>query len=440
MVVYHSLLGDPRLIELETQEDLRVFLDLLSSGKTDIEDDQLRPFFEVSDGSARSQLSERKSKYVQHLKEHINFLSLLTSEACNLGCAYCIAGENMRYAASRKAAVMTWKVAERAIDWYFSILRPGREGYVNFSGGEPLLNWHVVFKSLEYIDSKYSPLDRLKFSINTNATLIDESIAKALKYYRVDVATSLDGTPVSSDLVRIGKATGFGVSHQILKGWRILADIGHPISGYMATFNDRNITALDETVVEFAAGLGCSWVRVDCDVIHLLAYPVDELIDRIWRIYLRGKQLGVAVEGFWSSAAHNLLSHKPHREAAFFCGAVSGETVSVHPDGRLSACGFSSGRHGYVTDEKLLDWRMHEQLVSSYFPGERAFCKGCSIEGSCAGGCNIAREESFRSGTNAAIEYNCTIYRELTARLLKDYFLDLADGRHRCQLSAVHTH
>lgn len=230
--------------------------------------------------------------------------------------------------------------------------------------------------------------------------------------------------------MRIGKATRLGVSEKILAGWRNLADADHPVRGFMATFNDTNIHCLNEEVVEFAHAMGMRWLRVDCDVVHLLEFPVEEVIERVWRVYSRGKELGIDVEGFWSTAIHNLLSPDAKKIPTFFCGAVSGETISVHPDGRISTCGFSRANLGNISEPGSFNAERYEGLVSSYIPGEREFCRGCSIEGSCAGGCNIAREEAVAVRSTRAIEYNCRMYRELTHRLLiNDFRARSADER-----------
>jgi radical SAM protein with 4Fe4S-binding SPASM domain len=435
-VVHHSLLGRPQLVAFDSAEEREAFVSAVHGGPVESGIPALDSILAVDDAEARRATSAQRDKYLRRLPTRISFLSLVISEACNLGCSYCIAGANMAAAAAARTVSMSWETARRAVDWYFATVDPAGEPYVNFTGGEPLLNARLVSQVLAYVRENYAERFRnIRFSINTNATLITPEIARTLKEYAVDVATSLDGTPGASDLVRISKRTQIGVSEKILAGWRELAKAGHPVTGFMATFNDRNYQALNQTVVDFAREMGFQWVRVDCDVIHLLEIPPEEVVEKLWRIYHRGKELGVTVEGFWSTAVHNLLSPAEGQrhasgegpaKAEFFCGAVSGETVSVHPDGRVSACGFSRARLGHAIKGEMLSLADHLALVRSYFPGERAFCRGCSIEGSCAGGCNIAREESTSSGSDRVIEYNCKLYRELTERLLVDYFADTA--------------
>jgi radical SAM protein with 4Fe4S-binding SPASM domain len=442
VVVFHSLVGHPQLVEFEDSQQRAEFCENVAHGPVLSGIKELDAILELDDDEARTDARARGASYLRSLAGRISYLSLLTSEACNLGCTYCIAGENMRAATAKHGAMMKWNVAQRAVDWYVSTASQKAQLFINFSGGEPLINWNVVRQVLEYTKRTYPQhFERVRFTINTNATLVTHEIAGTLKEYQVEVGTSLDGTPDSSDLIRIGKATQRGVSDKILRGWKTLADVGYPVTGFMATFNDTNIVYLNKKVAEFAHEMGMKWLRVDCDVIHLLHYPIEKLTDQIREVYVRGKELGIAVEGFWSTAIHNLLSSTTEvTPCQFFCGAVSGETVSVHPDGRISTCGFSRAHVGNVVTGEFLSGGSLASLVKSYLPGDREFCKGCSIEGSCAGGCNIAREESRMSKDEQVMQFNCELYREMTRRLLVDHFRECAAGIRKARTSGPALH
>jgi uncharacterized protein len=259
-------------------------------------------------------------------------------------------------------------------------------------------------------------------SINTNATLVDQSVAAALSAKRVVISTSLDGVPAASDAIRVTKG-GLGASASVLAGWRKLLDAGCELTGFMATVNDKNFAQLDTGIIDFARQWGFCWVRISYDVIHLLHIPVGEAVERVWSIYKYGREQGINVEGFWTTPIHNLVhSTTGGLQKAFFCGAVSGETISVHPDGRVSACGFSSGSFGNIRRPQNLQWFKHRDLILSHHPGDRAFCRGCEVEGSCAGGCYISRELAAMTKDGSAIRYNCELYRAMTKRLLLHHF------------------
>jgi His-Xaa-Ser system radical SAM maturase HxsB len=77
---------------------------------------------------------------------------------------------------------------------------------IEFQGGEPILNWKVVKKIVEYAQSLNRHFKKnLEFVLCTNLTLIDESILKFLRDHRVIISTSLDGPKELHDVHRVGR-------------------------------------------------------------------------------------------------------------------------------------------------------------------------------------------------------------------------------------------
>lgn len=422
VVLYHSLLNTPQKLEFADSTNRDSFLHLLETNDVETGLPDLDELLSLSDDDARARARLSQERYTQDTRAKVNWFSLMTAEVCNLGCSYCIAGRNMNDAASKRSVLMPWDIAKAGIDWYHGLVTASQpSASINFSGGEPLANRDITLKATTYAREMFGdfPLD---MSINTNATLVDDKVAGVLSAKRVVISTSLDGVPAISNAVRVTRA-GLGASARILAGWRKLLDAGCELTGFMATVNDKNFAQLDTGIIDFARQWGFSWVRVAYDVIHLLHIPVVEAVERVWSIYEYGQQHGINVEGFWTTPVHNLVqSTTGGLQKAFFCGAVSGKTISMHPDGRVSACGFSSGSFGNIRQPETLQWGAHRDLVHSYYPGDRQFCRGCEIEGSCAGGCNISRELSTAIKDDSAIRYNCDLYRAMTKKLLLHHF------------------
>ena len=422
VVLYHSLLNTPQKLEFADSSDRDSFLQLVETNDVETGLPDLDDLLSLSDDDARKRARLSQECYTQDTGSKVNWFSLMTAEVCNLGCSYCIAGRNMDDAASKHSALMPCDIAKAGIDWYHGfVTTKQRTASINFSGGEPLANRDVTLKAVTYAREMFGdfPLD---MSINTNATLVDQNVAAVLSAERVVISTSLDGVPAASDAIRVTRG-GLGASASVLAGWRKLLDAGCELTGFMATVNDKNFVQLDTGIIDFARQWGFSWVRVSYDVIHLLHIPVAEAVERVWSIYEYGQERGINVEGFWTTPFHNLVhSTTGGLQKAFFCGAVSGETISVHPDGRVSACGFSSASFGNIRQPQNLQWRAHRDLIHSHYPGDREFCRGCEVEGSCAGGCNISRELLTATEDDSAIRYNCELYRAMTKRLLLHHF------------------
>lgn len=422
LIIYHSLLNKPKLIEFYSESEKNKFKKSLKNKTIITDDTELNNFCNIEDAEVRSFINKRNRRYLKATIKRIKYLSLLLSENCNLGCSYCFASMNMNDAKIYKIQTMSWEVAKRAIDWFVNLPQNKEEFYINFSGGEPLVNKKILINVFDYVNSlKIS--QKIKFNLNTNATLVDKKLATFLAKNNVEIGTSLDGIPIVSDKVRVLK-NGIGASKKIIEGWDMLLDAGCELTGFMATFNDKNIEYLDEKIVDFALDRKFKWLRIAWDVIHMIDYPAEEVADRIWNVYQYGYKNNILVEGFWSTAINNLIEYNKPEEISFFCGAVAGETISIHPNGRISACGYSSANYGNILNNQMLDNQKHTSLVRSYLPGNKTFCLGCEIEGSCAGGCNITEEVAIGELNNNTIKYNCNIYKELTKRLLQHHFLN----------------
>lgn len=355
-------------------------------------------------------------------------LCLLVAQGCNFGCAYCVAeapASDGRPAAPASggrpaaAARMDWPTAQASLDWFAALVvgsaTPVRIG---FTGGEPLLAWPVVRDALALIRDD-PRLATARLSMNTNASLVTRSTAETLADHGVTIATSLDGSPEASDLVRVLRRNGRGASARILAGWQILRDAGCAFDGFLATFNDRNVHGLDSSLLDFAEQWGFHSVRVEYDVVNPIGVDPRRAAERIWSVYREGRRRGILVDGFWAKPARHLLraGTRPLR----FCGAAAGDGITVHPDGRISSCPYSRTNLGQVTAHAVdLDRSALRRLVASRTPGRRTECRGCDLEGACAGGCSITLEHADTAVGRAALDFNCALYRELTPRLLAE--------------------
>ncbi len=125
-------------------------------------------------------------------------LQLEVTNGCNLRCKYCCFSECYEYTRSHGSELMTWDVAKKAIDYYYDNFlcvkkhNPLRNACVSFYGGEPLLNFMLIKKAVEYISEKYS-MFHTDYNITTNATLLSEEIGDFLVENNFAILISLDG-------------------------------------------------------------------------------------------------------------------------------------------------------------------------------------------------------------------------------------------------------
>ncbi|MDO9035305.1 MAG: 4Fe-4S cluster-binding domain-containing protein [Methanoregula sp.] len=107
------------------------------------------------------------------LKEGALQLTLGVTEDCNLKCKYCIYSDTYEYSRKPSKNKMDFNTAKKALDYYLSLTDEGRrynpniKPAIGFYGGEPLLNFDLIKKCVDYLDVTYPDIDFF-FSITTN--------------------------------------------------------------------------------------------------------------------------------------------------------------------------------------------------------------------------------------------------------------------------------
>jgi sulfatase maturation enzyme AslB (radical SAM superfamily) len=121
----------------------------------------------------------------------ISALHLVLTAQCNLRCRYC-------FERNKSSKRMDWSVLRASLD--FALAHCAGDVELVFSGGEPLLEMSRIRKAVTYVEDRLSPWQERKFSVLTNGTLIDDSIAAFLAGHNAEVQISFDGIPESQDV------------------------------------------------------------------------------------------------------------------------------------------------------------------------------------------------------------------------------------------------
>jgi len=444
-IIWHSLFGNPKIVSEKTLD----FLDLFSKPRklntavdvANIKGDQIAIiknlidcYYLVLQGfDERKFLVEKMAERESTITNGslITYLELIMSEACNFRCTYCVHFNNL--GTSRRInnpkKFMRYEMAKEAVDQYIRILKGHKKriARINFGGGEPLLMWSVIKQVLEYCHATYGAQFEFYFSINTNASLITQDIAEALKKHRVEIASSLDGLYEGNDCVRM-TSSGSGTFSQIVRGFDKLAQIGYPLSGIAMTVNEHNFPMLDESIVDWVAKRNMSEIRIDIDVIGMVEIPVEDIIKKLMLIRQYAKSKRIDIAGFWSRPVENLNDSTLDTNVAF-CGAVRGNSVCVSPSGNIYGCGYSNTQLGTLAQISTIHKpnSQYHRFVKSHLTGVARMCRGCMIEGQCGGGCNIT-QEFVRVAETAKFERMCGLYRRMTQELLLEQLRESNSG------------
>ena len=439
-MVYHTLLGNPRIFNREGLQ----FLDFFDKGATL---EQVQTMVEgnpekITEGLVKNyflvpiELDERailKQKREEHLlmvgrKQTVEHISLSVSNACNFSCNHCMLLQPHRTNQIFRKTKMNWEIAKKSIDLYVRIMTEQGTNYgrLHFGNGEPLLNWTVIEKVLEYCNgmSGFS----FDFAINTNLSLLNKEKAEILKHHKVRIVTSLDGLNEANDTIRVTK-NGEGTFSIITDKMTLLEQIGYPIDTLSVLVTSGNFHLVDTDVIEFAYNKGITSLSFDFDLTNLLSIPVEERINKIMRLKLYANNHGIYFGGTWFSPFRSLMSNTMLPKIFASCDAAEGKLLVFDPDGSIKICGYTATQVGHLDhiDKLFSESSRFFELLASRLPGADDYCNECIIEGLCNGQCHITREFIVRNQNKFLFEDMCNFYRTMTDTLICDYLESYED-------------
>lgn len=366
-------------------------------------------------------------QFIGHSSKRINRLSVTAANICNFECFNCIhfkarSLDNRSFLPKR----MHFDTFRLAADWVAeSMLKQGHTRIsINFGGGEPLLNWPVIKKILQYLRKKYGSALNMELSINTNASLINHEIARLLKKRNVHIVTSLDGTKEGNDRTRKMKS-GSSFDH-IMKSFKLLSSLEMPVMAVHILLNSRNFDDIDKSFIDLLSSMGIISMSIDPDLTDLLPQSVSALVDKIMRLRRYAKKNNISVIGYWERPFGKIIRKDKNLET-HFCHAMGGETLDLLPDGSIYGCSYTDMKLGNIEEfvnngsmDALMNSQAYRDMVQSRRVGNIALCKGCDLEGVCGGGCYVTVAHAAKNEDDGILEYRCKFYREITRQLIID--------------------
>ena len=119
---------------------------------------------------------EGKAFDLKNRMTDIKALCLHVAHTCNLNCEYCFAAQG-KYHGQR--SLMSFEVGKQALDFLVANSGTRRNLEVDFFGGEPLMNWDVVKRLVEYARSIEKDAGKnFRFTLTTNGVLLDDEITE----------------------------------------------------------------------------------------------------------------------------------------------------------------------------------------------------------------------------------------------------------------------
>lgn len=265
-------------------------------------------------------------------------LTLVVDHHCNLRCAYCYAGDKF----SRRMSEDTMR---RAID--LALARRPRLLDLGFFGGEPTLHPDFIVAAIEYAERTASAIadaqrPKLRFVLNTNATLLHEprsrALLAALGAPRSSAAfVSIDGPREVHDAHRVDPA-GRGSFDRAVAGLDALREAGVPFQLTAVASREtaprlgdtlRTLLPMGAKKIIVAPNFRDDWTEVDVGALRSgLRALGDAWIER----FRAGEAF--AVEPLHTKILSHLKGGMPCPSRCL----LGGEELAVAPSGRLYPC------------------------------------------------------------------------------------------------------
>ena len=345
----------------------------------------------------------------------VKALCLHVAHTCNLNCEYCFASQG-KYHGER--AVMSLDVAKRAMDFLIENSGTRKNLEVDFFGGEPLMNWDVVKRLVEYarsVEKKHNK--NFRFTLTTNGMLVDDEVIEFANREMSNVVLSLDGRKEIHDRFRVDYA-GRGSWEQIVPKFQKFVQARGNKDYYMrGTFTHANPDFLKD--IQTMLDLGFTELSME-PVVCAKGDPSE----------LTEADLPVVFEQYEKLAQLMLARKKEGRPFTFYhymidlsggpciykrisgCGSGT-EYMAVTPWGDLYPC------HQFVGDEKfkLGDiWSgvsgtdiQNEFMQCNVY--ERTECRECWARLYCSGGC-AANAYHATGSIKGIYKYGCELFKK----------------------------
>lgn len=148
------------------------------------------------------ELCHPQTDIVEHNANHrLTQLILQVTQQCNLRCEYCAYSGIYEGKRTHSSEQMSFDTAKKAMDFFFDHSIENPDVTIGFYGGEPLLEFELVQKCVEYAKNR-SEGKRVRFGMTTNGTLLTGRRAKFIAENEFNIGISLDGSKEEHDACR----------------------------------------------------------------------------------------------------------------------------------------------------------------------------------------------------------------------------------------------
>jgi len=362
----------------------------------------------------------------------IGLVMIQPSPFCNIDCRYCYLPNR----ASRK--VLQERTLAKIFERLFASAYLGDEFSLLWHAGEPLTVPIAFYESASRLLAQFNRNRvRVRQSLQTNATLINQEWCDFFKHHEIDVGVSIDGPQQVHDANRVTR-NGRGTFTQAIRGVRLLRENGIPVDN-IAVLSSIALDHVDE-IWEFFIGEGFRSLNFNIEEVEGVhrqssvgnSNPAD--VARYQAFFRRFRELRkssgrtVPIRELdqmekWIRSGADEVDCTPNQPMAILSFDCDGNISSFSPE--LMA--FGQSKYGDLKFGNVFDCDVDEIVKTERFRGVRediergiAKCRAtCPYFSVCGGG-----EPSNKLAENGTFDSTETMHCRLIIQALCDVVLE----------------
>ena len=349
-------------------------------------------------------------------RDYIKAVCLNIIHGCNLRCKYCFADEG-EYNGHK--GVMSVETAKKAIDYVVKRSGPRRNIEIDLFGGEPTMIMDTIKEIIAYArENEKAWKKNVRFTMTTNATLLNEDMMDFMDKEMGNIILSLDGRKEVNDNVRI-KVDGSGSYDDILPNIKRMIEKRDKSKHYYVrgTFTGANTDFYED--VKAMVNEGFREISIEPVVLekgHFLELKEEHLpeifenYDKLYNEMVRRKKEGDEFNFYHFNIDLNGGPCVYKRISG--CGAGF-EYVAITPQGEVYPCHQFVGKEEYklgTIDDDSYDKDLAKKFKMAHIYNKPK-CRECWARFYCSGGCQ-ANNINFNGDINVPYEIGCKMQKK----------------------------
>ncbi|MGL4570347.1 MAG: thioether cross-link-forming SCIFF peptide maturase [Clostridium sp.] len=349
-------------------------------------------------------------------RDYIKAVCLNIIHGCNLRCKYCFADEGEYHG---HKGVMDIETAKKAIDYVVKRSGPRKNIEIDLFGGEPTLIMDTIKEIIAYARENEKKWNKnIRFTMTTNATLLNEEMMDYMDKEMGNIILSLDGRQEVNDNVRI-KVDGSGSYDDILPNIKKMVEKRSKDKMFYVrgTFTRANTDFYEDVMA--MANEGFREISIEPVVLpdeHALSLREEDLTtifenyDRLYDEMVRRRKEGDEFRFYHFNVDLNGGPCVYKRISG--CGAGF-EYVAITPQGEVYPCHQFVGKEEFklgTIDDDTYDTELAKKFKMAHIYNKPK-CKDCWARFYCSGGCQ-ANNINFNGDINVPYEIGCKMQKK----------------------------